>query len=89
MKQVYVNKVDDGFKKDENLVYLAIVGSRSISDETLIHKYIDAFIALSENELEIPRDAYVVVSGGANGVDSFAERYADQRNLSSVIIKPD
>ncbi len=53
---------------------LLIVGSRSIIDFDL-SPYIDA-------------DVDTVISGGANGIDSLAEQYADLHRLSKYIVRP-
>ena len=36
----------------------------------------------------IPKDATVIISGGAKGIDTLAEMYADANNLEKIIIKP-
>ena len=51
-----------------------IVGSRSIKD-----------FDLSEY---VPREADLIISGGADGVDSIAEKYADDHRLSKLILRP-
>ena len=53
---------------------LAIVGSRDI-------KYI--FIAEY-----LPTDVTEIVSGGAKGVDTLAENYADKHKISKLILRP-
>ena len=53
---------------------LLIIGSRSITDFDL-SPYISS-------------DVDTVISGGADGVDSLAEQYADQHRLSKYIIRP-
>ena len=53
---------------------LLIVGSRSITDFDL--------------SPYIPSDVDTIISGGASGVDSLAERYADMHRLSKYIIRP-
>ena len=53
---------------------LLIVGSRSITDFDL-SPYISA-------------EVDTVISGGAGGVDSIAERYADLHRLSKFILRP-
>lgn len=37
----------------------------------------------------IPPDATMIISGGAAGVDTLAERYADERGIPKRIIRPD
>ncbi len=53
---------------------LLIVGSRSITDFD-ISPY-------------IPADTELIISGGANGVDTLAERYADKHKISKLILRP-
>lgn len=53
---------------------LLIVGSRSITDFDL--------------SPYVPKEVDTVISGGAYGVDSLAERYADLHRLSKYIIRP-
>ena len=52
-----------------------IVGSRSITDFDL-RPYIG-------------NDAELIISGGASGVDSLAEAFADKNKISKLIIYPD
>ena len=53
---------------------LLIVGSRGIKDFDLSNY--------------VPSDTDVIISGGANGVDTLAEIYADKMKLSKIIIRP-
>ena len=53
---------------------LLIVGSRGITDFCL-DKY-------------IPKDVECIISGGAGGVDTLAEKYADAHRLSKLILRP-
>lgn len=53
---------------------LLIAGSRSITDFNL-SPYISA-------------DVDTIISGGANGIDSLAEQYADLHRLSKYIVRP-
>lgn len=54
---------------------VAIVGSRGIGNID-ISKY-------------IPREATLIISGGAKGIDTLAEEYADKNSIKKLIIKPD
>lgn len=54
---------------------LLIVGSRSITDFDL-STYVDDSVDL-------------IISGGAGGVDTLAEKYADKKGISKLILKPD
>lgn len=53
---------------------LLIVGSRSIEDFDLTEY--------------IPPETELIISGGAAGVDSIAEKYADDHRLSKLILRP-
>lgn len=53
---------------------LLIVGSRSIQD-------FDLSAYISEN-------TELIISGGAQGVDTLAEKYADENKLSKLILRP-
>ena len=54
---------------------LLVIGSRSIKAFSL--------------EEHIPPETTLIVSGGANGVDALAERYADKKRLSKLILRPE
>ncbi len=53
---------------------LLIVGSRSITDFDL--------------SLYISAEVDTIISGGADGIDSLAEQYADLHRLSKYILRP-
>jgi len=53
---------------------LLVVGSRSIES-----------FDLSEY---IPQKTELIISGGAKGIDTLAEQYADRHGISKLIIKP-
>lgn len=53
---------------------LLIAGSRSIADFDL--------------SPYVPAGTHAVISGGAGGIDSLAERYADVHRLSKFIVRP-
>ena len=53
---------------------LLIVGSRSIKDFDL--------------SKHVPKGVDTIISGGAEGIDTIAERYADKHRLSKYIIRP-
>lgn len=62
---------------------IAIIGNRTI-DEKLAYNIISDFF--KEYSLV---DDIKIVSGGAKGVDTAAERYAKDNNIPTLIIKPD
>ena len=53
---------------------LLIVGSRGIEDFSL--------------EEYIPKETEWIISGGAGGVDTLAEKYADEHRISKLILRP-
>ncbi len=53
---------------------LMIAGSRSITKFDL-SKY-------------VPLEVDTIISGGANGIDTLAEKYADEHRLSKFILRP-
>jgi len=57
---------------------VAIVGSRKWTDHEMVRGYV---YSLDDDD--------TVVSGGAKGVDSWAELYARERGLDVIIFKPD
>ncbi len=58
----------------EGSMKLLIVGSRSIKEYDL-EKY-------------IPDETTMIITGGAEGIDTLAEKYADQKHLSKLILRP-
>lgn len=53
---------------------LLIAGSRSIKEVDL--------------SPYVPEETSMIISGGAGGVDTIAEQFADSRKLSKIIIRP-
>ena len=37
----------------------------------------------------IPNETTEIISGGAKGIDTLAEKYADENNIPKLIIKPE
>ena len=63
---------------------LAIVGGRDFTNTVLFNKIIDRLL-----EREIFIDMTEIVSGGAKGIDTLAENYANKHNLKTNIFLPD
>jgi len=55
-------------------MYLLIVGSRSLVNIDL--------------SLYVPENVELIISGGAKGIDSIAEQYADKNGISKLILRP-
>ena len=53
---------------------LLIAGSRSIKDFDLAG--------------HVPPEVELIISGGADGVDTLAEKYADENRISKLILRP-
>ena len=53
---------------------LLIVGSRNIEQFDL--------------SKHVPKETELIISGGAKGIDSLAEEYADQHRISKLILRP-
>lgn len=62
---------------------IAIVGSRKFTDYEFLKSEIEKFI--SEKSL----DDVVIVSGGAKGADSLAEKFADENEYETLIFLPE
>lgn len=60
---------------------LAIVGSREFTDYDKMCKFIASRFDIDTIDC--------IVSGGAKGADSLAERFASEHNISTKIFKPD
>ncbi len=55
-------------------IKLLIVGSRSIKSFDL--------------SAYVPPETDLIISGGANGIDTIAEEYADKHRISKLILRP-
>ena len=53
---------------------LLVAGSRSINEYNL-EKY-------------IPDETTMIITGGADGIDSLAEKFADKKRISKLILRP-
>ena len=36
----------------------------------------------------IPTDVELIITGGANGIDALAEKYADEQKISKLVLRP-
>ena len=54
---------------------LLIAGSRSIKEYDL--------------EKHVPKETTVIITGGAGGIDTLAEKYADKKRLSKLVLRPE
>lgn len=65
---------------------LGIVGSRAITDKDFVFGLIDRNLPAIENSVG---SVDTICSGGATGIDSLAEQYAESRGLKLVVHYPD
>jgi len=70
---------------DTQQVYLAIVGSRTFQDYELLKTRVLSFMA----EKCITKSTTTIVSGGATGADTLAERFATEHNLNLLVFPAD
>jgi len=61
------------------LVKIAVIGSRDFNDYNLLKSMLDP----------VKFKIGLIVSGGARGADSLAERYARENNIETLIFIPD
>lgn len=57
--------------------FIAVVGSRDWKDKDFIHKELDKF-----------EEPFILVSGGAEGADTIAEEYAEERFSENIRLFP-
>lgn len=69
----------------EDKIKLAIVGSRTITSNEVFIKEISVYLQAQN----IKFDNLVIISGGAKGIDSLAEAWANENNVPTIIYKPD
>ncbi|MBQ8351381.1 MAG: hypothetical protein IJY20_04985 [Clostridia bacterium] len=65
---------NDFVAAEERRMKLLIVGSRSIKEFDLAQ--------------HIPEGIHMIMTGGADGIDTLAEAYADKNRLSKLILRP-
>ena len=66
---------------DNNAFFCLVVGSRTFNDYELLKKSLDEILKDKEDM------GIVLVSGGAKGADSLAERYALERNYDMIVMR--
>ena len=65
------------------MIKLAIVGGRDYNDYDAFKNIVNLYIK------EIGEMPCQIVSGGAMGVDTMAEKYANENKIPTIILKPD
>ena len=64
------------------MMNIAIVGGRDFNDFDLMKKTLVNFMGGNQTFLN------AIVSGGAKGADTLAEKFADENNIEKIIFKP-
>ena len=84
--QIYIFKDDQKYIINENKtndeMKVAIVGSRSIDDQMFVEYLFRCFTYIFGKPTKI-------ISGGARGIDTFAEDFAHTFNIDLQVFKPD
>lgn len=65
---------------------LALVGSRTYENW---HDFQDAVVATLKEWDTTTEEVECIISGGAKGADSLAERFAREHNIKMVVFKPE
>lgn len=68
-----INDLVNNNKGEDTKLHLLVVGSRKVNDFNLIRNYLDYKLSNYKESKNVE-----IVSGGANGVDAFAEEYAKE-----------
>ena len=89
MSLIFKHKIPNVHKLSKKNYYLAIIGSRSISNRDIVFNIIYDYVNKITNKYNVLFNRIVIITGGARGVDSIAEEWAKKNNLSCIIIKPD
>lgn len=86
-QKMIISKIMQTLKLDDKCknTYIAIVGSRDINDYKFVE---EKFLELLETE-NINIEDVTIISGGANGVDTIAQKIAKKYGLSIIIHYPD
>lgn len=74
------NKVYYFEKINGDSMRVAIVGSRNIENEESVYELLCRYVPANTTE---------IVSGGATGIDTLAEVYAERNRLRLTVFKPD
>lgn len=69
-------------ENNESIIKLAIVGSRSITDEKFVNRILNCYKFMFGLPIK-------VISGGAKGIDSIGEAWADKLGIEKQIFLPD
>jgi hypothetical protein len=68
---------------------LAVVGSRSITDSETVETVIGRSPWVSDSNIRPIDMELEVVSGGADGVDTAAQEWAERQGFDTLVIEPD
>ena len=65
------------------MVNIAVIGSREYKDKLKVWGELQKHIRFNYNSFEV-----TIISGGARGVDTWAEKWAKAKGIKTEIIKP-
>ena len=74
VKQIKNESIDKVVESKDKNTNIMIVGSRGFSNYDYVEQKVDQYI--KDNRIEEP---ITIISGGARGVDTLAEKYADEK----------
>lgn len=81
----FVSNIQASHWKQETIFYMLVAGSRGFDNYPLMCKCLDFLL-----KKQVAMNKHIViVSGGAKGADSLAERYADERGYEKHIMPAD
>ena len=85
----FKHEIPNKYKLSTVNYYLAIIGSRSIGNRSVVYQIINNHVKGILKKTKINFDNIVLITGGAKGIDSIAVEWAELNNLSYIVIKPD
>lgn len=71
-------------REKEEVFALLVVGSRTVTDYSFVRKKLEHLTSYIKSRYDI-----LIVSGGAKGADTLAERYAVEKGYRFICFKPD
>ena len=84
------NIPDDQLSILDNKYVLAVIGSRDLTDKEFIYNHITYLIKVLYHNKKIDGwSSVIIITGKAIGVDSIANQYAHDHNLTVINILPD
>lgn len=76
--------MEEGLDTKQKIKRIAIVGSRNFHDYERFKLHVDSILCSEQHDAS----DYVIISGGAQGADTLAERYAKEKGYELVVYRP-